>query len=442
MLTPLVRTVHCAPKRYPCPHCDKKGIRVRHLHRRVRTLAYRRLAWLDVHYAEYESRCGCCKSFRSCPSDLIPKADYDNSVRLAVLDRLLDDGLNVERTRAAMKRDFLLDLSPGFVYDCLDWQLRQLNLPEHRRRTLECFSGILCIDELHLGKFTLLLATDPIADEVVGFALVRANDQAHLRRFLLQLKYWGFLPSMVISDGSNLYPATLAEVWPQASHQLCIFHVLQDVTEKVLDCVRRLRTAKARRGNCGRKRKRGRRKKGAGKRPASKGPTAKEQAAFVFKRRYLVVKRQEKLTEQEMEDLKKMLGYLPELKTLWQFCQEAYKLWNAEQSRKVAKWRWTRLKNNPEYQKVPELAEVLEWLSDEKFDKTQAFLEQPVEMRLKTNNHVERANRRLRFDEKVRYKWRRRKSVVRFILLRISRHQPRPKSEARQDSAPQLAPAG
>lgn len=429
MLVPLIRTVHCAGKHHPCPSCGKKGVRVRRLRRRVRTLAYRRVAWLDIHYAEYEARCSCCKYFRSCPAGVEPKADYDNLVRHAVLDRLFDDGLNVERTRAAMKRDFLLDLSCGYIYDCLDWQLRQLNLPEHRRRTLENFSGILCIDELHLGKFTLLLATDPQADEIVGFALVRVNDQAHMRRFLLMLKYWGFLPSMVISDGSNLYPATLAEVWPNASHQLCVFHVIQDVTDKVLDAVRRLRRACEQRGNGGRKRKRGRPKKGSKKRSKGKGPTNKEKAAYVFKRRYLIVKRQENLSERERAELRQMFLYLPELRTLWQFCQETYKLWSAEQSRKVARWRWTRLKNNAEYQAVPELREVLDWLTDEKFTKTQAFLKQPVGQRPKTNNHVERTNRKLRFDEKVRYKFRRRKSVVRFILLRISRYRPQPKPQ-------------
>src|SRR5271170_1289028 len=29
------------------------------LHRRIRTLAYRQEAFLDVHYAEYQARCGC-----------------------------------------------------------------------------------------------------------------------------------------------------------------------------------------------------------------------------------------------------------------------------------------------------------------------------------------------------------------------------------------------
>ena len=153
-----------------------------------------------------------------------------------------------------MKRDFLLDLSSGFVYDCLDWGLAQLDQARQRRQVLEHFSGTLCVDELHLGEYTLLLATDPIADRVVGFSLVTINDQAHMRRFLLMLQHWGFTPKVVVTDGSNLYPAVLAEVWPQARHQLCVFHVLQDVTKKVLDGVRRCaasRPAAARRGGSG-----------------------------------------------------------------------------------------------------------------------------------------------------------------------------------------------
>jgi hypothetical protein len=432
MLAPRVRVVRCAPKTHPCPTCGKCGRRKRHLRRRIRSLAYRQEAFLLVHYAEYRSCCSCRQYFRSWPLDVPPKSDYDESVRRAVLDRLLDDGLNVERTREAMRRDFLLELSSGFVYDCLDWQLARLNLPEHRRRSLENFSGTLCVDELHLGRHTLLLATDPLSDRIIAFALVSVNDQAHLRRFLLMLKYWGFLPLVVISDGSNLYPAVLAEVWPSAAHQLCVFHVLQDVTEKVLDAVRRLRRVCARRGRGGRKRKRGRPKKAARRRQASKGPTNKQKAAFLFKRRYLIVKRFESLSEQERADLEVMFGYEPQLKVLWRFSQEVYKLWQTEQSLQVARWRWTRLKNDEAYQGVPELKEVLGWLDGEKLDKTQAFTGQPVEERQKTNNHVERMNRRLRFDEKARYKWRKRKSIVRFVLLRISRHVPQPKTLEQQ----------
>ena len=42
-----------------------------------------------------------------------------------------------------------------------------------------------------LGRFTLLLATDPLSDLPVAFALVAANDQYHMLRFLRNLKNWG-----------------------------------------------------------------------------------------------------------------------------------------------------------------------------------------------------------------------------------------------------------
>src|SRR3954471_10234683 len=192
-----------------------------------------------------------------------------------------------------MKRDFCLDLSSGFIYDCLDWGLARLSQAAQRRLARQHFSGYLSVDELHLGDYTLLLATDPLTDRIIGYRLVRINDQAHLRCFLRTLQYWGFEPKVVVTDGSNLYPAVLREVWPQAKHQLCVFHVLQDVTQKVLDAVRRLRRGQSRRGNGGRKRRRGRPSKKQQAARRRRGPTAKEKAAFVYKHRHLIVKRPE-----------------------------------------------------------------------------------------------------------------------------------------------------
>jgi hypothetical protein len=413
--------VRCAPKTHPCPTCGKRGRRQSTHHRKVRSLAYKQVVWLNVTYAEYRARCSCCKYFRSWPLDVPQKADYDDKVRQAVLDHVLDDGLNVERTRKAMERDFLLQLSSGFIYDCLEWELTRINLAAQRRLALKEFSGVLCIDELHLGEDTLLLATDPIADRVVGSLLVRVNDQAHMRRFLLMLQYWGFKPKVVVTDGSNLYPAVLAEVWPGAKHQLCVFHVLQDVTKKVLDGVRRLRRGQTRRGNAGRKRRRGRASKKQQAQRRRRGPTNKEKSAFVYKHRFLIVKRTENLTKKDWDDLCQMFEYLPELRPLRSFCQEVYELFNAEQVVRLARRRRTLLLKKADYQEVPELVKAMGLLKADKFDQMVAFLEQPVGQQVKTNNHVERANRKLRFDEKVRYKWRTTRSRDRFIHLRLAR---------------------
>ncbi|MBY0231600.1 MAG: hypothetical protein K2W96_20130, partial [Gemmataceae bacterium] len=102
------------------------------------------------------------------------------------------------------------------------------------------------------------------------------------------------------------------------------------------------------------------------------------------------------------------------------------------QSLKVARWRWTMLMRKAAYRGVPELAEALEGLGKGKLEKTLSFLGEPEGCQEKTNNHVERMNRKLRFDEKTRYKWRRRKSIVCWVLLRISRHVPDPKPGARR----------
>lgn len=60
-------------------------------------------------------------------------------------------------------------------------------------------------------------------------------------------------------------------------------------------------------------------------------------------------------------------------------------------------------------------------LTEEKFAKMIAFLASPSGRRVRTNNHVERTNRRLRFLEKVRYKWKRRRTLVRFVVLTLDR---------------------
>ena len=141
-----------APSQTRCPTCGKLGKRKAILYRQVRTIAYKQIVYLDVTYGEYRAGCDCCTTFRTTPSGVDPKALYDNQVRQAVLDRILDDGMSIEQVIRSMRGDFLLDLSDGFVYDCLHRQVRQLDLSDHRRWVLERVSGTLCIDELDLGR--------------------------------------------------------------------------------------------------------------------------------------------------------------------------------------------------------------------------------------------------------------------------------------------------
>jgi hypothetical protein len=417
--TPDVIPVHAAPKKAPCPTCGKHGRRKRTFTRTVRTVAFKAVVSLEITCGEYGARCDRCKTFRNSPDGVLPRALYDNKVRDLVLDRILKDGMSVERTLESLGREYLLDLSTGFVSDVLHDHARQLDMSEHRRKILGLFSGTLCADELHLGRFTSLLATDPLADLPVAFALVDKNDQGHMRRFLLNLKNWGLNPEVVVTDGSNLYPAVLAELWPGADHQLCVFHVIKDINKLILDAVRRMRTAMNRRGKAGRKKKRGR--KGAKSKAAAarRGMPVKEKAHFVFKHRHLIVKRRENLTEGERDDLTRMLEYLPELATLRRFADRIYWLFDTPKDFHQAGCRRAAVVRDPAFRAVPELVKAMEQIDAAKFSKLMAYLNDPVSRRVRTNNHVERTNRMFRFLEKVRYKWRRRRTLVRFVVLTL-----------------------
>lgn len=409
----------CAPKSFPCPRCGTPGRRKDTHTRSVRDIAFGQIAVVEVTVGEYRAACACGKTFRSQVPGIEPRAEYTNRVRDAVIDRLLDDGMSLHRVQHAMQRDFLLDLSDGFLYDCLDWKVRQTDTPGYRQWTIDHFSGTLCIDELHPGHRTLLLATDPPGDFPVAFALVGANDQDHMRRFLNTLRTHGFWPQVVVTDGSNLYPAVLAELWPNARHQLCALHVLKDINTHVLDALRRLRRQLAR--TRGRKRRRGRPTKNQQRNRTRQGPTKKEQAHFVWKHRHLLVTRPEHLDGRQRRRLSQMFRDLPQLRMLRDFVLAIYRLFDPDQSPHQARCRRAALVNDPRYRADPDLAQALGMLVPEKFDKMMTFLHSPMAKRVRTDNHVERTNRRLRHFEKVRYKWRRRRTIVRFLVLALDR---------------------
>ena len=62
-----------------------------------------------------------------------------------------------------------------------------------------------------------------------------------MERFLENLRAVGIQPGQVITDGSALYPAVIAAVWPTAAHQLCLFHETRPITKAVLQVAAEVR---------------------------------------------------------------------------------------------------------------------------------------------------------------------------------------------------------
>ena len=135
----------------------------------------------------------------------------------------------------------------------------------------------------------------------------------------------------------------------------------------------------------------------------------------------LIVTRPEHLDGRQRRWLSQMFRYLPQSRMLREFVLRIYRLFDPKQSPHQATCRRAALVKDPQYLADVDLAGVLGMLSPEKFEKMIAYLHRPKAEQVRTNNHVERTNRRLRYFEKVRYKWRRRRTIVRFVVLALDR---------------------
>lgn len=407
------------PKHYPCPQCGKKGKRKHVITRRIaHVAALNRRSWIVAEVGVYKARCACCKYFQAPIAGVPNRGRYSLEVRNTVANALIRDRMPYLSVMRRMQEDYRLTLSLGYIHACFLWAHEQINMETHWEFVRANFSGVLCIDEVHDSGRTILFATDPLGDFTVSFKVVDNNDQQHMDMFLQTLKDRGLQAEVVISDGSPLYKDALQRYWSEVEHQLCIFHVIKDVNKLILDGVRAVKNRLKRQGNKGRKKRRGRpSKKAQQQRQSRQGMSKKEQATFIWEHQYLIVRKQEELSEQDKQDLALMLKIAPDLKVFRAFNQQFYRLFERGITKQGARSRRTRLINNPLYQANAFLAKALKKLSKDKFDKMIVFL--GWEEGQRTNNHVERNNRVFRMMQKTRYKRRKVHTIEKALELEL-----------------------
>ena len=191
--------------------------------------------------------CPACQHyFRAQPPFLRPDAIYTNRVVDKAVPSVHRDGMALRRVSQRLAVDFWVQPSEGMIRSwCTTYGKTFDFAKDYQPWVTRAFSGILCVDEVYQGDLALLLAVDPAAsdgDRLVGYQLVHGNVSARtVESFLAQLKAAGIAPDEVITDGSALYPAVLAKVWPVAAHQLCLFHETRRVTAAVLEVIKAVR---------------------------------------------------------------------------------------------------------------------------------------------------------------------------------------------------------
>jgi Transposase, Mutator family len=249
---PAVRSVPCTIRQvrwsHPsvaCPTCGSPAPRVWDVTRVAVDIDLDQPVVLAVQVSVH--RCQPCgRTFRTQPPFLRPGAIYAQRVVHKAVEAVNCDGLAARSVPDRLARDFWVRPSEKMVrLWCRAFADRLDFAADYQPWVLASFSGILCVDEVYQGDLALLLAVDPAApdgDRLVGYTLVpKGVDASVVKTFLARLKAAGIEPAEVITDDSTLYPAVLAEVWPAAAHQLCLFHATRRVVEAVNDVVKHVR---------------------------------------------------------------------------------------------------------------------------------------------------------------------------------------------------------
>jgi Transposase len=220
-----------------CPQCEEPAPRVWDVTRVAIDLDVDQPVVLAVEVSVHQCA-ACARFFRAQPSFLRPGAVYAQRVVQKAVEALYHDGLAVRCVPERLARDFWVRPSEKMVRLWCRAFAEQLDFAtDYQPWVIASFSGVLCVDEVYQGELALLLAVDPAVpagDRLVGYTLLpKGVDTDALKAFLARLKDAGIEPADVITDDSTPYPAVLAEIWPTAAHQLCLFHATRRVVEAV-----------------------------------------------------------------------------------------------------------------------------------------------------------------------------------------------------------------
>ena len=209
--------------------------------------------------------------------------------------------------------------------------------------------------------------------------------QNDIRRFLADFKarldVRGLAVRGVTTDGSELYPEPLKELWPDVPHQVCEFHVIKEITKAVLHAL--VATRKKLRDRIP-KQPRGRPRK-AERAQSRKATRQQQQVSKLFEHRYLFV--QHRLTADQKTTLQRITRGLAHLRRLRQIMEEVYRLFDRRCRTETALARLAQLRGR--VSRCKRLGRALDKLSSPNLEKALTFLDD--KLLLATSNAVERS---------------------------------------------------
>jgi hypothetical protein len=290
------------------------------------------------------------------------------------------------------------------AWDYLDW-------------ALDDFSGYVAVDELYDGPFCVLSAVDNRRYKRILYEVLD-HDPTHddIRAFLERLK--GVLEERdltlvgITTDGSDLYPKPIQEMFGDVPHQICQFHVVAELVKAVLGAVAKVRKelskSKPKLG-------RGRPSSKRAKKTACRRKRIDRKVGDLYRHRHLFVKRH--LTPAERKTLRRITRGLPQLRRLREIMDEVYALFDRRCRMDTAVEKLRKLRNR--VRRFQAVSETLKKIFSPHLEKALTFLDD--KLLPSTSNAVERGNRRHRKMQKTVYRVRTQLAIIARIALDMLR---------------------
>jgi len=278
------------------------------------------------------------------------------------------------------------------------------------------FSGYLAIDEVYDGPHCILSVVDNrrynrLACRVLDHDPTHQDVRVFLGEFKEQLAQRSLSVRGITTDGSSLYPKILKELWPDIPHQVCVFHILKEITKAVLRALAKLR--KEMKTHIP-KQRRGRPHK-QDKAQTRRIKRRQRRLAELFEHRYLFVRHHLNAAQKKL--LEKLLRGQPQLRALRGIMDEVYRLFDRRCHMAMALKRLTKLRQR--VRRFKRLGRALAKLNSPTLEKALLFLDD--KLLGATSNAVERSNRRFRKAQQSIYSVRTKPHLQQRLALDMNR---------------------
>src|SRR3954466_14106792 len=288
--------------------------------------------------------------------------------------------------------------------DYLDW-------------ALDSFSGYIAADELYDGPFCVLSIGDNrafkrLCYEVLDHDPTQRDIRRFFRRFRAALTGRGLTLRGITTDGSELYPQPILQVFGAVKHQVCRFHILAELNKAVLRAVAQVRKRLAAQKP---KLPRGRPVTPEAKRKVRRRRHLDRKIGGLFEHRHLFVRRH--LTPAEQRTLWRITRGLPRLRALRRIVEEIHRLFDRRCRTETALAKLARLRT--QVGRCKGLGPIFQKLRSSDLEKALTFLDD--RLLGSTSNAVGRGNRRHRKMQKTVYRVRTQATIRGRIALDMFR---------------------